>query len=185
MEVETEETKWPKTLFDDTEPRAEGTHLSDVTRSILDSANYWKGKGGFNDMELTAEIGLLWEEALSKIMRDKYALRPPQMEEDGVWMSPDGIGPDPAGLVPLVVEEYKATWKSTKSCPTEQMHYMMQVKSYCRALDTTVAVMRIFYIMGDYKGSGPIYRVSRIVFTQKELDRNWDMILRHRKEEGL
>ena len=78
------------------------------------------------------------------------------------------------------VEEYKATWKSTRRCPTEDFYYMTQVKSYCRAVETNVAVMRIFYIVGDYKGSGPIYRVSRIVFTQQELEENWAMIVKHK-----
>jgi hypothetical protein len=35
--------------------------------------------------------------------------------------------------------------------------------------------------MGDYKGSGPIYRVARIRFTQKELEDNWRMILQHKE----
>ena len=182
MEITMTETKWPKTLFDDTEPRAEGIHLSDITHSILDALDFWKGKGGFTDMQLTAEIGLLWEVALSKIMRDKYALRPPQICLDGIWMSPDGIGPDPEGIVPLVVEEYKATWQSTKRSPIDQLNYMMQLKSYCHALDTTIGIMHIFHIMGDYRGSGPIYRVARIMFTRYELEENWKMILKHKKE---
>ena len=181
MEIVTEDIKWPKTLFEDEEPREEGIHLGEIIKSLMDSSGIgYKGKG-FKDMELTAEIGLLWERALSKIMREKYAVRPPQIQVDGIWMSPDGIGPDPSGEVPLVVEEYKATWQSTRRSPIDNFYYMAQVKSYCRALDTTVAIMRIFYIMGDYKGSGPIYRVARIVFSQWELDKNWEMILRHKR----
>jgi hypothetical protein len=58
---------------------------------------------------------------------------------------------------------------------------MCQVKSYCYALDTPVAVMRIFHLNGDYRGSGPVYRVARIRFTEKELEDNWRMILRHKE----
>lgn len=180
MEVETVDERWPGVIWPDDEPRQKGTHLSDLTRPLLKDMGYWKGKGGFTDMELTAEIGTLWEEIYSRCMADKYIFKPPQIQKDGIWLAPDGIGPDPAGIVPLVVEEVKFTWKSTKSCPTEQLHYMLQLKSYCYALDTTVGIMRIFHCMGDYKGSGPIYRVSRIVFTQRELERNWEMILRAR-----
>lgn len=180
MEIQITDEKWPQTLFEDEEPRAEGLHLGDVTRSLMDRAGMGH-KGGFKDMELTAEIGLLWERALSKIMREKYAVRPPQICEDGIWLSPDGIGPDPEGEVPLVVEEYKATWQSTRRSPLDNMAYMVQVKSYCRALGTTVAIMRIFYLMGDYKGSGPIYRVARIKFTQWELDQNWQMVLKEKE----
>lgn len=181
MEIEITDEKWPKTLFIDDEPRAEGLHLGEVIRSLMNSSGLgYKGKG-FSDMQLTAEIGLLWEDVLSKVMRDKYAARPGQIRVDGIWVSPDGVGPDPDNEVPLVLEEYKATWQSTRRSPTDNFYYMAQVKSYCRAIETSIAIMRIFYIMGDYKGSGPIYRVARIKFTKRELDKNWEMILKHKE----
>ena len=173
-----EEVKWPKALFEDDEDRKEGIHLGEIIDHVMDEIGIGYKGGGFTDMELTAEIGLLWERVLSKVMGDKYAMRPPQIQEDGIWMSPDGIGPDPDGLVPLVVEEYKATWQSSKKSPTENFRYMAQVKSYCRAVGTNTAIMRIFYIMGDYKGSGPIYKTCRLDFIDMELEQNWDMILR-------
>jgi len=183
-QIEMEDVKWPKTLFDDDEPRAEGLHLGDVTRSLVDRAGLGYKGAGFTDMELTAEIGLLWERVLQIVMHDKYAIRPPQMCIDGIWISPDGIGLDPKGEVPLVIEEYKATWKSTKGSPLDNFNYMTQIKSYCHAIDTTVAIMRIFYLMGDYRGSGPIYRVARIVFTPQELDQNWQMVLKEKERMG-
>lgn len=188
MEIQITEDVWPKTLFEDEEERQPGLHLGTVIKSLQDKSGLGYKGTGFNDMQLTAEIGLLWENALSKIMKEKYALRPPQISVDGIWMSMDGInndlcpGSDPAGEVPLVVEEYKCTWKSTKSNPTEDFYYMCQVKSYCRAIATNVAVMRIFYIMGDYKGSGPQYRIARIKFTDRELDDNWKMIIQHKEK---
>ena len=182
MEIEIEDVKWPKTLFDDEEPRAEGLHLGAVIKDLMDSSGLGYKGDGFTDMELTAEIGLLWENVLSRIMGDKYALRPSQIQCDGIWMSPDGIGPDPMGEVPLVVEEYKATWQSTRRSPVDNFYYMCQVKSYCRAIGTDTAIMRIFYLMGDYKGSGPIYRVARLKFHQLELDQNWEMIVKHKEK---
>jgi len=178
MLITSEDVQWPFTMFDNTEPRAEGIHLSDVIKQIeIDSGLAYSGPG-FTDMELTAEIGLLWEDVLSRVMADKYACRPSQICLDGVWMSPDGINDDPLDEVPMVIEEYKATWKSARRCPSDDFKYMTQIKSYCYAMGTNVAVMRIFYIMGDYKGSGPLYRVSRITFDQRELEINWDMILK-------
>lgn len=181
MEITIHDVKWPKTLFDDSEPREEGIHLSEIIHSLMERAGLGYKGDGFSDMELTAEIGLLWEDVLSMVMKNKYAIRPPQLQVDGIWMSPDGIGPDPEGKVPLVVEEYKATWKSTRNPPTDNLRYMIQVKSYCRALGTEVAIMRIFHLMGDYKGSGPIYRMARLIFTQFELDENWSMVLREKE----
>lgn len=178
MQIEIEDTKWPKTLFPD--DREEGLHLGSLIKSLSSRTGLGYKGAGFFDMELTAEIGLLWEEVLSRIMADKYAIRPPNIMMDGIWVSPDGVNEDPKGEVPLVVEEYKATWKSTRNPPTEHFQYMVQVKSYCRALGTNVAIMRIFHLMGDYKGSGPIYRVARIVFSDKEIEENWAMVLRER-----
>ena len=181
MHTTTTIEKWPKTIFIDTEPRAEGLHLSDIIRLIMvDAGMAPKAGGGFDDLELAAEIGLLWEDVLSAAMRDKYAIRPPQICADGIWMSPDGIAADPWSKYPLVVEEYKATWLSSNKCPTSVYKYMAQVKSYCRALGTECTVMRIFHIMGNYRGSGPLYKVARIEFTQQELDENWALILRYR-----
>lgn len=197
MEIEIVDTKWAETLFEDDEPRENGLHLGEVIKSLQDAAGlgYKKG-GGFSDMQLTAEIGLLWERALSKIMREKYAARPPQIQVDGIWMSPDGvstndnlaamsIGPDPDEEADFVVEEYKAAWKSTKSSPVDNFYYMCQVKSYCRAMGTNIAIMHIFHVMGDYRGSGPIYRTARIEFSDYELDQNWEMILKHKAEMGM
>jgi len=194
MEIVIKDEKWPKTLFEDEEPREEGLHLGEVIKSLMDNAGigYSNKGGGFSDMELTAEIGLLWERVLSKVMREKYAIRPPQIKIDGIWMSPDGIntvsnlnamsiGPDVLGEVPFVVEEYKASWRSSKNPPTDNFYYMSQLKSYCYALETNVSVMRIFHIMGDYRGSGPIYRVARIIFSQYELEQNWNMIIKEKE----
>lgn len=182
MEITVKDVKWPKTLFKCDEKRESGLHLSTIIKSLQESSGIgYKGKG-FSDIELTAEIGLLWEDILSLIMGEKYAMRPPQINVDGIWMSPDGIGPDPDGEVPIVIEEYKATWQSTNRSPIDNFYYMCQLKSYCRAIETKIAVMHIFYIMGNYKGSGPVYRVARIKFSQYELDQNWNMVLKHKKE---
>ena len=78
MDVQITDTRWPKTLFDDTEPRAQGLHLGTVIKSLQDASGLGYKGGGFNDMQLTAEIGLLWEDVLAKVMREKYAMRPSQ-----------------------------------------------------------------------------------------------------------
>ena len=180
MEITIDDVQWPSVIWDDDEEREEGLHLGEVIKSLMSSSGLgYKGKG-FTDMELTAEIGLLWERILGKVMAEKYAMRPPQIQVDGIWMSPDGIGPDPREEVPLVVEEYKAAWASIRRSPADNFYYMCQVKAYCYALGTNVAVMRIFHVMGNYKGSGPMYRVARIVFSDLELKQNWDMMLRER-----
>jgi len=185
MHIVAKDTKWPEVRFEESEPRKDGLHLGTIIKSLMDKTGLgYKGKG-FDDMELTAEIGTLWERVFSMVMAAKYSVRPPQMELDGVWLSLDGMGPDPEGKVPLVVIEQKFTWKSTKSSPVDNFYYMAQLQSYCKAIGTKVAIMHIFYCNGDYKGSGPIYREARVEFTQHEIDKNWSMILKHKREMGL
>ncbi len=178
MKIEIEDKKWPKVMWDDGEPRREGIHLSDVMKSLQKKMGTSYSGKGFEDMALTAEIGFLWERVLSKVMGEKYAIRPPQLSSGGIWMSPDGFIASPRGLE---IEEYKATWKSANSSPADNWNYMTQVKAYCRAMETNLATMRIFHVMGNYRGSGPLYRVARLEFSQGELDQNWDMIVKEKE----
>ena len=184
MEIEIEDVKWPKTLFDKTEPRQPGLHLGEVIKSLLNNTGRGYNGRGFSDMELTAEIGLLWEDVLSKVMGDKYAVRPPQVQKDGIWMSADGIGEDLLGEESFVIEEYKAAWGSSRKSPTDNLYYMTQAKSYCYAWETPIVVFRIFYVVGDYRGSGPLYRTARIRFTDRELEENWTRIINEKERMG-
>jgi len=43
----------------------------------------------------------------------------------------------------------------------------------------------VFYIMGNYKGSGPMYRRGRMKFTARELWDNWQLLKGHAKKEGM
>lgn len=184
MDVEIADVKWPKALFDNTEPRQVGLHLGEVIKNLMNNTGRGYNGRGFSDMELTAEIGLLWEDVLSKVMGEKYAVRPPQIQKDGIWMSADGIGEDPQHEETFVVEEYKATWGSSRKSPADNFYYMTQAKSYCYAWETPVVVFRIFYIVGDYRGSGPLYRIARIRFTNWELEENWRAILNEKERTG-
>ena len=55
MHVTVKDEKWPKTLFDDTEPRQPGLHLSDIIRRLEARTNPGRG-AKFKDLELAAEI---------------------------------------------------------------------------------------------------------------------------------
>ena len=183
MQITITDKKWPAVQFEESESRKEGVHLSDVIKSLQDKAGIGpKATGGFKDLELAGEIGILWERVLAKVMSEKYSHRPNQIRKDGIWMSPDGIGPDPDGIVPVVLKEYKAAWKSSAKPIDTNFYYMAQVKSYCYALDLNVAMMHIFYVMGDYRGSGPLYREARLKFSKDELRDNWKMIVKHKED---
>lgn len=160
-------------------------HLSDIAKYIEYKMGYMKRSKGVEDwdMELAAEVGFLWEDVLSRAFADRYAARVGEVELDGIVGSPDGLSPnDPLGQEPLVNEEYKATWRSVRKTPTDIWYWETQFKSYCHMLGVNVTVARVLYLMGDYKGSGPLYRVFRMEFTPFDLRENWKMILDHRDE---
>jgi len=160
-------------------------HLSDVAHYIEHKMGYAKRTKGTEawSMDLAAEVGFMWEDVLSRAFADRYAARIGECELDGIVGSPDGLSPnDPLGKEMLVNEEYKATWRSTRKTPTDIWYWECQFKSYCHMLGVCVSVVRVLYLMGDYKGSGPQYRVFRMEFTPFELRENWKMILDHRDE---
>lgn len=159
-------------------------HMTNVIHSIeRHIGREYKGEG-FQDFGMTGEMGFMWEDALTLVMADRMreVQRPEEVVRDGIVCSPDGVGPDPLHLVHLVLEEYKLTWKSNRNLPTEVWYWMTQCKGYCYVLGLDTAIMRIGYIMGNYKGSGPLYREARITFTEQELRDNWNMITSHAAE---
>lgn len=160
-------------------------HLSDIAKYIEHKMGYMKRSKGVEDwdMNLAAEVGFLWEDVLSRAFADRYAARIGEVEMDGIVGSPDGLSPnDPLGKEALVNEEYKATWRSTNKTPTDIWYWETQFKSYCYMLGVTVTVVRVLYLMGNYKGSGPQYKVFRMEFTPFDLRENWKMIVEHRDE---
>lgn len=160
-------------------PRAPGLHLTDIIRYIQDSINPYTGDG-FDDQRLTMEVGFIWEDLLSYVLGDRIGKRLNDLECDGIYCNPDGLGYDPLDGKTPVVEEYKCTWRSINRSPTEDHRWMMQVKAYCNVLHTRVAVMYVCYLMGNYKGSGPLSRAYRIEFTEQEIEENWNAILAHK-----
>jgi len=171
---ETEKTKFP---FKTSEGRSfDRLHLStiygDLEKELFppkDTGNpYW------------AEVGFLFEEALeealSKVLRGRAVIRVGEIELDNVVGSPDGVD-----FENCILEEYKCTWKSSKKTPDQIWKYMVQIKGYLRMLDMDTCKMRILYLMGDYRGSGPQYKEFLITFTQAEINTNWDMLISHAK----
>jgi hypothetical protein len=162
-------------------PRASGLHLTDIIKYIQDQINPYKGEG-FSDAQLTMEIGFIWEDLLSYVLGNRIGKRLNDLECDGIYCNPDGLGYDPEDGKTPVVEEYKCTWRSMRKPPTDDPRWMMQIKAYCHVLGTRIAVMYICYLMGDYKGSGPQSRAFRIEFTEQEIEENWNTILAHKQD---
>lgn len=165
-------------------PRTQGPgviHLTYIIRYIEKKLNFGPNVAKW-DLDAAAEVGFMWEDVLSLVMGDRLGQRPGELTLDGIIGSPDGVGPDPLNQVPIVVEEYKCTWRSCRKLPDSVWRWQTQVRAYCKMAGTTVALFRILYLMGDYRGSGPIRKTYRVEYTQDEINETWQMILAHRDE---
>lgn len=162
-------------------PRSEGLHVTDIIRDIEERfTRRPTPAGGEWDLELAGELGFMFERQMEA---EIDAVRPGEVELDGISMSPDGIE-EIDGDTRLV--EYKVTWRSIKKDPTETPKWLMQTKAYCHALGLDTAVFHILYLCGNWKPPSPIYRQYIIWYTQQELQENWDMLVNHaRSKEWL
>jgi hypothetical protein len=167
--------------------RSSGTHLTQIIRSIQDDLGMSKKAAGW-EMNTCANIGFLWEDAFSTAYADyhsKLIMRPGELVSDeGIIMSPDGLGPDPFEQVPIANHEYKCTWRSSNKEPTGDFYWDTQFKCYCKGLMTTVTVLHVMYVNGDYKGSGPLEKHFRLEYSEQEIDTAWGMVVKHARDKG-
>jgi len=126
------------------------------------------------------EKGWLWEVVLSMGYGEKAAYRPGEIELDGIVGSPDGIRyDDPAELIPIV-EEYKCTSYSPNKPITEHWRWMAQVKAYCEMVGATKCIFRVLHI----REFVPVPKIWELVFSQRELDENWEALVNQAKTMG-
>jgi len=127
------------------------------------------------------EKGYLWERVLSRSLGKRAPKRIGEIELDGIILTPDGVTDN--GLPPyiIILEEDKCTLTSAAKPVTDNWKWMMQVKGYCKALSALKCIMRVFYLRGDYTNGTPSYGVFELIFTQGELDENWQAVLNHAK----
>jgi hypothetical protein len=144
---------------------------------------------------LRINIGLAWESHYIPNILSHYGVvdHPGEMEFDGVYMTHDGedlsvvFTPEVKGYK-VRVHEVKATYKSTATVGdmVSQWMWLAQLKSYCKAKDTDVALMHILYLCGNYKFPiQPLREVREITFTKRELDDNWSLLRQYRDERLL
>lgn len=175
--------------------RSAGCHVSDVIR-YLEHTVTKKGtrppreemtKAERSRMGKYASLGWAWERivrhALNEVWspdaagHDRY-LSPGELEHDGLLGTPDWFDTED-----LVLEEFKCTWRSSRR-PIESDYWgwFVQIKAYCYMLSITEARLRVFYVNGDYRDSGPQIKMWHIEFTYEELIANWLMLKRAQKE---
>lgn len=163
-------------------PRSKGIHLTQIIRYLERSMGLTYES--FQEPWLTMDCGFTWEECLEAALAHRLCnvTRPGEMFKDGIYFSPDGEGDDPYYVYPKAVHEYKFTWMSSNKPPSYKWNWMTQGKGYCYGCETPVIVFHVAHVMGNYRGTGPLYREYRIEYDEYELIMNWDMLIRGRDE---
>lgn len=126
-------------------------------------------------------IGFVWEHLLAQLWADvavKRSLgqlvRPGELFIDGIALSPDALD-----LGDYAVEEYKATYLSSSHTIEDPVFWVWikQMQCYCRALGTRRARLRVWFVAGDWKGSGPGVRAWQFEFSERDIAETWAMVL--------
>ncbi len=169
--------------------RPVGLHLGTIVKARRAARG---GKGAPPGWQEGAAMyfGFLWEWAIELAFKAIGLLRPNTVKQlrlvwDRIHMTLDGVCFEEE----TYLEEYKATWRSMRKIDCEQPleqcleenfpEFLDQIRGYLYALgktveqEVTVCRLFIFFIMGDYRGTGPRVRVFDLRFEQEELERYW------------
>lgn len=173
-----------------TPTRSAGLHMSDLIRAAAIDT------GMFEPDDETAAIpegeqfpqpalnrmcaGLAWEDWLAKRYAGVITFHPGEVWLDGVAGSPDGISFPGGDTTDCHVHEFKFTWKSTNTPLRKSWYWVSQLQAYLKAMRCTGAFLHTYHVMGNYRGSGPIYRVIHFRFNERELEENWNTLLGYR-----
>jgi hypothetical protein len=181
------------------EDRKPGLHLSDITGRMA----YEKDRKLNPDIapdKATLDRGFTWETVLERSLSARHkriGYRPEQLQEDGIWLSPDWVNPDDPDAQH---EEWKSTKKSSKyKFDDQHWHWMPSTMAYLRALlkrgivHSLVTRFRVWYINGDYSYESKSsdrhlfadYWRFDVAFEKRELEENWQRILTAGRRYGL
>jgi hypothetical protein len=171
--------------FDPGPPRSEGLHVSTIIQSMLRDMD--AKKYGSDQDKAKQALFWQWGFAFERVMERAFAenridvLRPGELEMDGVYLTPDGVSLDDGAN-----DEIKVTWRSPKGFPYDQKwwNYITQFKAYCRVLGTNTVRVRKLYAVGDM-GRLPSHEAWELTFTNDEIEKNWQLLLRHAKQKGM
>lgn len=173
----------------DNRERSPGLHVSAIIRDILNKS-IKKGERRTDEemspnelkrMGTYRSLGFAWERVLQRSLVEEFAsgacVRPGEFTLDGIYLSPDLINIETGHL-----EEWKCTWRSSRraeNLDAEFIEWMWQIKAYLKAVGYLICILRVFFVNGDYRDSGPKIMCWRLEFSQIELDENWMMITKH------
>lgn len=167
--------------------RSPGLHVSTIIRSIMTTLQpkRFASRGDEGPPIEWISAGTIWEylleAAMTKLAAGHTLIRPGEIEKDGIVSTPDALS-----MGDWIVHEFKFTWMSSRDAidHIKFHHWIIQIKAYCHVLGSKHARLHGFFVMGDYKGSGPQPLAWDLEFTHLELIENWEMLTNHAREKG-
>lgn len=173
--------------------RSSGVHLSGIISYVLETSGLVE-KSDTDEMGLAVAVGVAWEE-FAVGLYPEMRWQPGEVHLDNVYGSPDGLtkGVDQNGVladgengIPMVLEEFKATWRSRASKPPlTNRRWMWQLAGYCRMMGLHYARMHVLWINGNYKNYQPEYYTYLFEFEQQELDRFWSNVVLPNRDKAV
>jgi hypothetical protein len=175
--------------------RSAGLHLTDITKHRLLSYGINRaGKANYDSPQkkMIFEQGFLWERIIAYILNQYQVdlsggelVRPGEDEIDGIFLTPDAIN-----IIHWRLEEWKSTYireknmiklfadgSSVVDIETHKPEWLWQAMAYCKLYGMTEAFFRIWF-WGDMPAK---VRQVLVQFTPAEVEKNWSMIIQHRK----
>lgn len=188
-------------------PRTPGVHLSGVLRFMALESGLLRPDDEEEDLDLLLEkyphwqqgdkrvfnriaLGLAWEEWYARQQPEDVVFHPGEFARDGITGTPDAVRITDTGEMEL--HEYKLTWRSSRRPIADEWMYWAQMAGYCAMVGGMMAertgsaaagmtgVLHVYYVNGDYAGSGPILKSYTREFTTKEIETQWAGILKHK-----
>ncbi len=172
--------------------RTAGIHLSGILKPIC-LANGWipeetvplgelifttpHTQAGSIPTLVKLAVGFAWEGWIKEHIPNMI-YQPGEFELDGVLGTPDGIE-----LSPLVLHEFKATWKSKRKKIEEQWMWIYQTLGYARLLEEAfgepcnTAYLHVLWMNGMYTykpDDGPCYQKFRFDYAPGEVRAFWE-----------
>lgn len=180
--------------------RSPGCHVTQVVDAIMAAYGGRTRPKDFTtlDSENWQEAGFVWELILSETFAARQRagidraeghgeivrFRPGELTRDGIIGSPDALVTSDTGAW---IEEYKCTWKSSKSFDLYDRRYLpwlLQMQAYCVLADVTDAHLYVLHINGGYDGFIPEVAAWHVRFTRTELMESWHALCAMARKQG-
>lgn len=164
--------------------RSPGTHVSDIIRYLCIKLRHFDDEGDAEPPITRWQFGAALERAIGNRFAEHFPDRyvgVGELELDGLHGTPDLVD-----LQDWAVEEIKLTWMSSRHETNSKKFwkYWVQLKSYCWMLETGLGRLSVGFVNGNYvfgtPEANPTYKRWEAEFTKKELQENWNMLLKNR-----